>query len=98
MASGTADLQRDLGGAVMQSSSGSCLWVAGTAICCCCCCWRRFELAGFGEVWSTLEQLRVVCQFEAAARQYPQYTDAIVAASKTFLQGGWACGGILAIA
>ena len=98
MASGTADLQRDLGGAVMQSILGVLLTVGyGTAIAS-----AVANSPDSAKVTDTLEtQLqKSYAGAEAAAQQYPQYSDAIVAAAKNaFLQGAnWAyAAGILAI-
>jgi hypothetical protein len=86
MASGTADLQRDLGGAIMQSILGAVL-TAG------------YASAIASEVAASPEKDRVSATTEAtlqksfasatdAAGQYPQYQDTIVAGAKTaFLSG-----------
>ena len=98
MASGTADLQRDLGGAVMQSILGVLLTVGyGTAIAS-----AVANSPDSAKVTDTLEtQLqKSFAGAEAAAQQYPRYSDAIVAAAKNaFLQGAnWAyAAGIVAI-
>jgi len=98
MASGTADLQRDLGGAVMQSVLGALLTVGyGTAI--------AAAVANSPDPAKVTDQVEAQLQksyagAEAVAQQYPQYSDAIVAAAKTaFLQGAnWAyAAGIVAI-
>jgi DHA2 family multidrug resistance protein-like MFS transporter len=92
MASGTADLQRDLGGAVMQSILGA-LLTAGYA-------------AAFGRAITTAEATNqttisdeVTAQLQRSysgaletAQQYPQYADQIVSAARTsFVDGAnWA--------
>ncbi len=98
MASGTADLQRDLGGAIMQSIFGA-LLTAGYA-------------AAVGTAIATSpEQAKVSENVEGeltksfssaadTAAQYPHYSQQIIAAAKTsFLQGDqWAyTAGIVAI-
>jgi MFS transporter, DHA2 family, multidrug resistance protein len=96
MASGTADLQRDLGGAVMQSIFGALLTAgyataAGTAI------------SGSGTNVTTSVQNQLTKSYngaEAVAAQYPNYAAQITAAAKTaFLQGDqWAyLAGIIAV-
>ncbi|MFN8163531.1 MAG: MFS transporter [Solirubrobacterales bacterium] len=98
MASGTADLQRDLGGAIMQSILGA-LLTAG------------YAAAVNAAIASSPERARITDNVENeltksfssaanAADQYPRYADQIVAAAKTsFLQGDkWAyTAGIAAI-
>ena len=93
MASGTADLQRDLGGAIMQSIFGA-LLAAGYA-----------EAAGT-EVPASVNasvQSQLTKSFASAAdtaQQYPQYSKQIIAGAKTaFLQGDqWAyLAGIIAV-
>jgi DHA2 family multidrug resistance protein-like MFS transporter len=98
MASATADLQRDLGGAIMQSILGA-LLTAG------------YAAAANTAIASSPNQERVTenvqneltKSFSSAANtasQYPRYADQIVAAAKTsFLQGGdWAyTAGIIAV-
>lgn len=98
MASGTADLQRDLGGAIMQSILGAFL-TAGYA--------RSFsQLIADNpdgskisdDVQSQLE--RSFSSAEAVAQQHPQYAGQIVAAARdSFLKGeDWAYSvGILAV-
>jgi len=98
MASGTADLQRDLGGAIMQSILGAVL-TAGYA--------AAFAAAiassPNGKSVSQSVQAELQKSFssaEAVAKQYPQYATQITAAAKTsFLQGAnWAyAAGILAM-
>lgn len=100
MASGTADLQRDLGGAIMQSVLGAFL-TAGYA--------SSFSklIAGNPEAGSKVSD-QVEAQLErsfssaaAVAQQHPQYADQIIAAAReSFLKGeDWAYTiGIIAIA
>jgi hypothetical protein len=98
MASGTADLQRDLGGAIMQSIFGA-LLAAGYA-------------AAFAATITASPESQQVSQSvesqltksfasaEAVAQQYPKYASQITAAAKaSFLQGDqWAyLAGIIAI-
>ena len=98
MASGTADLQRDLGGAIMQSILGAVL-TAGYA-------------AAVGSAIAASPQKDEITsglqtEFEKsfssaadAAQQYPQYSNEIIAAAKSsFLQGDdWAyTAGIIAV-
>ena len=98
MASGTADLQRDLGGAIMQSIMGA-LLTAGYA-------------AAFAKTISSSSKSSEVSQSvqseltksfdgaEAVAKQYPQYATQITAAAKeSFIHGQhWAYGsGIIAV-
>ena len=96
MASGTADLQRDLGGAIMQSIMGA-LLTAGYA---------AAAAAAIGQsskhindsVQNTLT--KSFAGAEGIAAQHPQYASQITAAAKTsFLQGDqWAyLAGIIAI-
>ncbi len=98
MASGTADLQRDLGGAIMQSIFGA-LLTAGYA--------SAVSVA----ISTSPEQAKVTENVEGeltksfssaadTAAQYPHYSQQIIAAAKTsFLQGDqWAyTAGILAV-
>ncbi|MGK2956391.1 MAG: MFS transporter [Solirubrobacterales bacterium] len=98
MASGTADLQRDLGGAIMQSILGSVL-TAG------------YSSAFANQIASSPESDKVSSQVSSelersfasaasTAEQYPQYAQQIIAAAKTsFLNGeDWAyLTGIIAI-
>jgi MFS transporter, DHA2 family, multidrug resistance protein len=96
MASGTADLQRDLGGALMQSIFGA-LLTAGyvTAM--------TAAVAGAGaQINNSVENQLTMSYASAAdvADQYPQYsTQIIAAAQKSFLDGDqWAyIAGIVAI-
>lgn len=98
MASGTADLQRDLGGAIMQSILGAVL-TAGYAAAFA----AAIASAPNGKSVSQSVQAELQKSFssaEAVAHQYPQYAAQITAAAKTsFLQGAnWAyAAGILAM-
>jgi DHA2 family multidrug resistance protein-like MFS transporter len=99
MASGTADLQRDLGGAIMQSIFGA-LLTAGYA--------KTFaeQIASSPHAASVSEQVQneLTKSFSSAAntaQQYPEYAQAIgAAARKSFLDGGdWTyAAGMLAVA
>jgi MFS family permease len=98
MASGTADLQRDLGGAIMQSILGA-LLTAG------------YASAVSAAIGSAPNQAKITdnvqneltksfSSAEDVAEQYPQYSDQIIAAAKSsFLKGDkWAyTAGIVAI-
>ncbi len=98
MASGTADLQRDLGGAIMQSILGA-LLTAGYAS----------AIAGAIAGAPNAEQItdgvqtelqRSFASAEQVAAQYPQYAEEITAAARSsFLDGAnWAyLAGIIAI-
>jgi MFS family permease len=96
MASGTADLQRDLGGAIMQSIFGA-LLTAGFASA------MGSAVAGSGENVTASVESQLTKSFagaEAVAQQYPQYASQIEsAASTSFLDGDqWAyTAGIVAI-
>jgi DHA2 family multidrug resistance protein-like MFS transporter len=96
MASGTADLQRDLGGALMQSIFGA-LLTAGYASA------ASAMIASAGTQVSDSVANQLTKSFDGAdaiAEQYPQYAVQITAAAKTsFLQGDqWAyLAGILAV-
>jgi DHA2 family multidrug resistance protein-like MFS transporter len=88
MASGTADLQRDLGGAIMQSIFGA-LLTAGYASA------AAAAITASGKDVSDSVQNQLTKSFAGAeeiAKQYPQYSSQITAAAKTsFLQGDqWA--------
>lgn len=98
MASGTADLQRDLGGAIMQSVLGA-LLTAGYA--------ASFnaqiaDAPNADEITSSV-QSQLTKSFASAsniAEQYPQYSDAIVQAAKESFERGqvWAyLAGIVAV-
>src|SRR6185369_15273387 len=96
MASGTADLQRDLGGAVMQSIFGA-LLTAGYASAASC------QIAASSQSVSDNVAGQLTKSFdgaEAIAQEYPQYADQITAGAKSsFLQGDqWAyLAGIVAV-
>ena len=90
MASGTADLQRDLGGALMTSIFGA-LLTAGYAAAVATAIASSPDAAQITS--STQAQLQMSFSgAEAVAAQYPQYADAITAGAKTsFLAGAdWA--------
>jgi DHA2 family multidrug resistance protein-like MFS transporter len=98
MASGTADLQRDLGGAIMQSILGALLAAGYSAA-------MTAAVAGApnaSQVTNATEAT-LTKSFDGAAsiaQQYPQYANQIVAAAKqSFLQGDqWAyIAGIVAV-
>ena len=96
MASGTADLQRDLGGAIMQSVFGA-LLTAGYASA------VSAQIAASDQNVSDSTQAQLTKSFagaEAVAQQHPQYADAIIAgAEEAFLEGDdWAyTAGVVAI-
>jgi MFS transporter, DHA2 family, multidrug resistance protein len=96
MASGTADLQRDLGGAIMQSVFGA-LLTAGYASA------VSAAIAASDQQVTDSTQAQLTKSFagaEAVAAQHPQYSDAIVSAAKqAFLEGDdWAyTAGVVAI-
>jgi len=98
MASGTADLQRDLGGAIMQSILGA-LLAAGYAAAFA----SAIASAPNGQQVSDSVEAQLTKSFasaEAIGQQYPQYTSQITAAAKSaFLSGDqWAyIAGIVAI-
>jgi EmrB/QacA subfamily drug resistance transporter len=96
MASGTADLQRDLGGAVMQSIFGA-LLTAGYAAA------AGAQIAASGKnITSSIENTLTKSFSSAAdaAKQYPAQAEQIIAGAKTaFLKGDeWAyAAGIIAV-
>jgi MFS transporter, DHA2 family, multidrug resistance protein len=98
MASGTADLQRDLGGAIMQSILGA-LLTAGYASAVAASIAAAPNKEQISD--STANQLtKSFAGAEEVAEQYPQYSSQIVAGAKTsFLDGAdWAyTAGIVAI-
>ena len=98
MASGTADLQRDLGGAIMQSVFGA-LLTAGYASAFVSAIGSSSEASKVSpEVQSELT--KSFAGAEQVAQQYPKYADQITAAAKSsFLQGDdWAySAGVVAI-
>jgi hypothetical protein len=88
MASGTADLQRDLGGALMTSVFGA-LLTAGYASA------MGAAIAASGQKVTDSTQSQLQLSFASAenlAAQHPQYADQITAAAKSsFLEGDqWA--------
>ncbi|MBK8046379.1 MAG: MFS transporter [Anaerolineales bacterium] len=99
MASATADLQRDLGGAIMQSILGA-LLVAGYATA------FGAKIAASPEAAQVTNNVSSQLELsyaraEAIAQQYPNYASQItVAARASFLAGDqWACmAGIIAVA
>jgi hypothetical protein len=98
MASGTADLQRDLGGAIMQSIFGA-LLTAGFATAMSAAVTASSDGA---QVTSSVESelTKSVSSAADTAQAYPQYADQITAAAESsFLDGAnWAyAAGILAV-
>lgn len=98
MASGTADLQRDLGGAIMQSILGA-LLTAGYAASMIS---QIGASAAADQVTASIQSqlTKSFASAETMAMQYPQYADAITQAAKeSFLQGqDWAyLAGIAAV-
>jgi MFS transporter, DHA2 family, multidrug resistance protein len=99
MASGTADLQRDLGGAIMQSIFGA-LLTAGYAAAFA----SQIAASPEGEKVSEKVQNELTKSFSSAANtaeQYPQYAHQIAAAARqSFLDGGdWTyAAGMIAVA
>ena len=98
MASATADLQRDLGGALMQSIFGA-LLTAGYAAAFS----KQIEASSEASSISTATEAQLTKSFDSAAamaKQYPQYADQITAAAKeSFLAGDhWAyTAGLVAV-
>ena len=96
MASGTADLQRDLGGALMTSIFGA-LLTAGYASA------MGSAIASSGKSVTSTTQSALQLSYSSAAdlaKQYPQYADQIISAAKSsFLQGDtWAyTAGLVAV-
>ena len=96
MASGTADLQRDLGGAIMQSIFGA-LLTAGYAAS------VSSQIAASDKSVTDSTQAALTKSFASAedvAAQHPQYSSAIISGAKeAFLQGDdWAyTAGVIAI-
>jgi MFS transporter, DHA2 family, multidrug resistance protein len=96
MASGTADLQRDLGGAIMQSIFGA-LLTAGYAAA------VNASIAASDTDVTSSVQNELTKSFSSAAdtaQQYPQYANQIIAGAKSsFLDGAdWAyTAGIIAV-
>jgi EmrB/QacA subfamily drug resistance transporter len=96
MASGTSDLQRDLGGAIMQAILGS-LLTAGYAVS------MSRAISASSEAQQITEQTQASLQLsyvsaEAVAEQYPQYATQIAeAARESFLSGAnWGYGAAIA--
>ncbi len=90
MASGTADLQRDLGGAIMQSIFGA-LLTAGYAAA------ISAAIAGSPDASEVTDSVQAqltksFASAEATAQQYPQYASQITAAAKSSFVDGqdWA--------
>ena len=98
MASATADLQRDLGGAIMQSILGA-LLAAGYATA----FTKQITASANADQVSSSVEAQLTKSFSSAANtatQYPQYAKQITNAAKTsFVDGAnWAYGaGIVAI-
>jgi roadblock/LC7 domain-containing protein len=98
MASATADLQRDLGGAIMQSILGA-LLAAGYATAFA----KQISSSSDADQVSTSVEAQLTKSFSSAANtasQYPQYAKQITNAAKTsFVDGAnWAyTAGIVAI-
>jgi EmrB/QacA subfamily drug resistance transporter len=96
MASGTADLQRDLGGAIMQSVFGA-LLTAGYAAA------VATTISSSGDDVTSTVQNQLTKSFSSAAdtaQQYPQYATQIIDGAKvSFLDGAdWAyTAGIIAV-
>jgi len=98
MASGTADLQRDLGGAVMQSVLGA-LLTAGYASAVSAAVAAAPNRSAISEGVEA-QLTRSFSSAEAVAERYPQYADAIIAGARaSFIDGAdWAyLAGIIAI-
>jgi MFS family permease len=97
MASGTADLQRDLGGAIMQSIFGALLTAGYAAAVAAAIAAAANKAQITSSVQNQLE--KSFSSATAVAHQYPQYATAITAGAKTsFLQGAnWAyAAGVIA--
>jgi len=98
MASGTADLQRDLGGAIMQSIMGA-LLTAGYAAA----ATAAINGSSQSSQVSQSVQSELTKSFDGAvaiANQYPQYKNQILSAAKTSFEHGqdWAYGaGLIAV-
>jgi MFS family permease len=98
MASGTADLQRDLGGAIMQSIMGALLTAGYTAAAA-----QAVSSAPNSSQVNASVQSELTKSFDSAAdvaKQYPQYSNQIVSAAKqSFLHGQhWAyASGVIAV-
>ena len=97
MASGTADLQRDLGGAIMQSIFGALLTAGYAAAVASAIAAAPNKAQITSSVQNQLE--KSFSSATAVAQQYPQYASAITAGAKTsFVQGAnWAyAAGVIA--
>ncbi|WP_089245325.1 MFS transporter [Rhodococcoides kyotonense] len=86
MASGTADLQRDLGGAIMQSTLGALLTAGYSAS-------LTAQIASSPDAADISEETQSVLtkSFSSAAdlaERYPQYSDQIVSAAKQAFEDG----------
>jgi hypothetical protein len=98
MASGTADLQRDLGGAIMQSLFGALLAAGYTSA-----STTIIQSSGYTQEINDTIVTQLTKSFagaEAIAAQYPQYADGITQAARaSFLQGDqWAyLAGVIAV-
>lgn len=91
MASGTADLQRDLGGALMTSVLGALLTLGYASA-----MGQAISSSGKNVTEATQSQLQLsYASAENLAEQYPQYASQITSAAKqSFLDGGdWAYAG-----
>ena len=98
MASGTADLQRDLGGAIMQSIFGALLTAGYAAAAAAAIASAPNNAQITDDVQNQLT--KSFAGAEAVAQQYPQYASQITAAAKqSFLDGDqWAyTAGLLAV-
>ena len=98
MASGTADLQRDLGGAIMQSIMGALLTAGYTAAAA-----KAVSTAPNSAQVNASVQSELTKSFDSAANvatQYPQYSNQIVSAAReSFIHGQhWAyASGVIAV-
>jgi gas vesicle protein len=98
MASGTADLQRDLGGAIMQSIMGALLTAGYTAAAA-----KAVLTAPNSSQVNASVQSELTKSFDSAAdvaKQYPQYQTQIISAAKeSFIHGQrWAyASGVIAV-
>ena len=96
MASGTADLQRDLGGAIMTSIFGALLTAGYTAA-----AGQLISESGRNITQSTEAELtKSFASAADTAQRYPQYSDQIIAGARTaFIQGDqWAyLAGVIAV-
>ena len=90
MASGTADLQRDLGGAIMQSILGA-LLTAGYAAAAAAAIGASPNAQQVTDSVSA-ELTKSFASAEAVAQQYPQYASQITAAAKTVVPPGGRLG------